>query len=247
LRLLISNDDGVHSEGIIVLANELKKSANVVVVAPDRERSAAAHSLTLHHPLRVERIRDSFYAVDGTPTDSVILGVNEVLKKKPDIVVAGINKGANLGDDITYSGTVAAAIEGTLLGVPSFAISIASVNNNFFFESAAFFASKIVKSIMRYGLPKDTLLNVNVPSLPIEEIKGIMITRQGKRVYDNTIVKKKDPRGKDYYWMGGDDIGFKKEPDTDFDAIEKKYVSVTPIKLDYTNHDAIRSLKDWEI
>jgi len=246
LRLLISNDDGVHAKGINVLADELKKIAKVTVVAPDRERSAAAHSLTLHHPLRVEKVKTSYYAVSGTPTDSVILGVCEVLKKKPDIVVAGINNGPNLGDDITYSGTVAAAIEGTLLGIPSFAISMAS-NNDYNFETGAHYAKIIVNMIMKHGLPADTLLNVNVPNLPVDEVQGIMITRQGKRVYDNSIVKKKDPRGKDYYWMGGEEIGFKNEPGTDFEAIGMGCVSVTPVKLDLTNHDAIRELKDWEI
>lgn len=246
LRLLISNDDGVHAEGIAVLADELKKIAKVTVVAPDRERSAAAHSLTLYHPLRVEKIKDSFYAVDGTPTDSVILGVREILKKKPDIVVAGINNGANLGDDITYSGTVAAAIEGTLLGIPSFAISMASTSNNYIFSTGAHYARVIIDLIMERGLPEGTLLNVNVPNLPVDEVKGMMITRQGKRVYDNSIVKKKDPRGKDYYWMGGEDIGFIKESGTDFEAIGKGYVSITPIKLDLTDYDAMGSLKNWE-
>ena len=246
MRILISNDDGVHSEGIIVLANELKKIAKVVVVAPDRERSAAGHSLTLQHPLRIEKIRKNFYSVDGTPTDSVILGVNEILKKKPDIVISGINKGANLGDDITYSGTVAAAIEGTLLGIPSFAVSLTS-NMNFEFETAAHFATKVAESIMRYGLPDETLLNVNVPNLPLDQINGTMITHQGKRVYDNSIIKKKDPRGKDYFWMGGESIGFEKERWTDFDAIEQDCVSITPIKLDLTNYDVIDELKGWEI
>jgi 5'-nucleotidase len=244
---LISNDDGVHSEGIIVLYRELEKIADVIVVAPDRERSAAAHSLTLHHPLRVEKISKAFYAVDGTPTDSVILGVSEILKKKPDIVVSGINRGENLGDDITYSGTVAAAIEGTLLGIPSFAISAVSNSNNFYFTTASHYAVKIINSIIKHGLPEDTLLNVNVPALPLNKIKGIKITRQGKRVYDNTIIKKKDPRGKDYYWMGGEEIGFEKEPGTDFEAIENGFVSVTPVKLDLTNHDVIGSIEEWEI
>jgi 5'-nucleotidase len=247
LKLLISNDDGIHSEGITTLCDELKKIADVIVVAPDRERSAAAHSLTLHLPLRVKKISKSFYAVDGTPTDSVILGVCAILKKKPDIIVSGINKGPNLGEDITYSGTVAAAIEGTILGIPSFAISLVSNGDSFNFKPAASFAAKLVKLVMKYGLPKSTLLNVNVPDIPGDKIEGSMITRQGKRVYDNTIVEKTDPRGKKYYWMGGDDIGFLNEPGTDFNAIENNHISITPIKIDLTDHDSIKRLNKWEI
>ncbi len=246
MRILISNDDGIYSDGIVALYDALKEIAQVIVVAPDRERSAAAHSLTLHYPLRVEKIKKSFYTVDGTPTDSVILGVHQIVKKKIDLVVSGINKGPNLGDDITYSGTVAAAMEGTLLGIPSFAISLDS-RNKFDFKPAADYAVKLAKSILKYGLPKGTLLNVNVPGLPADQIKKAVITRQGKRVYGNTIAEKTDPRGKKYYWIGGDDIGFLNEPETDFEAINNGAVSITPIKLDYTDHESIRILKDWEI
>ncbi len=247
MKVLISNDDGIYSEGIIALYDEIKKIADAVVVAPDRERSAAAHSLTLQYPLRVEKIRKSFYAVDGTPTDSVILGVKRIFKKKPpDIIVSGINKGPNLGDDITYSGTVAAALEGAIIGIPSFAISLAA-NDNFDFRPAAVFAAKLVGLVAKYGLPQGTLLNVNVPGKPLDEIHGTMITRQGKRVYGNAIVEKIDPRGKKYYWMGGNDISFLNEPGTDFNAIENGYISITPIKLDFTDYDALKGLKDWEI
>ncbi|HCY19768.1 MAG TPA: 5'/3'-nucleotidase SurE, partial [Deltaproteobacteria bacterium] len=160
--ILVSNDDGIHSEGIKALARALKRVGDVFVVAPDRERSAASHSLTLHRPLRVEKIGINSYAVDGTPTDCINIAVNGILKKRPDLVVSGINKGGNLGDDVTYSGTVSAAMEGTLLGIPSFAISLVS-RENFYFNIAAKFAARLARHILKKGLPKDTLLNVNVP------------------------------------------------------------------------------------
>src|SRR4030043_2473406 len=181
LIILLTNDDGIHSKGIIVLAKALQEIGNVFVVAPDREESAIAPSLTLHRPLRVEKIRKNFYAVDGTPADCVHLGVNVLLPERPGLIVAGINKGGNLGDDVTYSGTVSAAFEGTLLGIPSFAISLVS-RSHFKFDAAARLAVKMAKHVIKHGLPQDTLLNVNVPNLDEEEIKSYKITRQGRGV-----------------------------------------------------------------
>lgn len=246
-KILVTNDDGIHSEGIIILAKALKEIGEVYIVAPDREKSAIAHSLTLHRPLRVERIRKNVYSVDGTPADCVHLGVNAIIPGKPHLVVSGINKGGNLGDDITYSGTVSAAFEGTLLGIPSFAISIVS-RSNFKFSTAARFAVRVAKFILKNGLPKDTLLNINVPNLNEEDIKSYKITKQGRWIHNGSaIVEKVDPRGKKYYWIGSGELVFNKEKDTDFEAVSNSYISITPLHLDLTNYSLLNELKRWRI
>jgi len=243
--ILVSNDDGVRSEGIEALADAMKALGTVHVVAPDRERSAAGHSLTLSHPLRVEKLGPRVWSVDGTPTDCVNLGVNGILRgKRIDLLVSGINKGANLGDDITYSGTVSAAIEGTLLGIPSIAVSLVT-RSRFRFDVAVGYALEVAKKVLRKGLPGDTLLNVNVPNVPREEIRGVRVTRQGKRVYGDLIVEKRDPRGRKYYWIGGDHLRSEEIPGSDLEAIEGKFVSITPIHLDLTNYAALRALRKW--
>ncbi|MGZ8461397.1 MAG: 5'/3'-nucleotidase SurE [Candidatus Deferrimicrobiaceae bacterium] len=244
--ILVSNDDGVRSEGIIALAEALRSLGTVYVVAPDRERSAAGHSLTLTQPLRVEKIDLRNYAVDGTPTDCVNLAVNGILRgKKIDLLVSGINKGGNMGDDITYSGTVSAAMEGTLLGIRSIAISLVS-RNHFRFDAAAEFAGKVARKVLRQGLPKDTLLNVNLPNVPREEIQGVRITRQGKRVYGEAVVEKRDPRGRKYFWIGGDSLARHDIPGSDLEAVEQNYISITPIHLDLTNYVSLRTLRRWK-
>lgn len=244
--ILISNDDGIHSEGIKTLARALKRVGEVFIVAPDRERSAASHSLTLHKPLRVEKIGPNAYAINGTPTDCINLAVNGILKKRPDLVVSGINKGGNLGDDVTYSGTVSAAMEGTLLGIPSFAISLVSISReNFDFKNAARFAARLARFILKNRLPKDTLLNINVPD--VDEIKGYRITKQGKRLYGDAIVEKVDPRGKKYYWIGGDILKWEGGEDTDFKAITSNFISITPVHLDMTNYASFKELHKWKI
>jgi len=244
--ILISNDDGIHSEGIKTLARALKRVGEVFIVAPDRERSAASHSLTLHKPLRVEKIGPNAYAINGTPTDCINLAVNGILKKRPDLVVSGINKGGNLGDDVTYSGTVSAAMEGTLLSIPSFAISLVSISReNFDFKNAARFAARLARFILKNRLPKDTLLNINVPD--VDEIKGYRITKQGKRLYGDAIVEKVDPRGKKYYWIGGDILKWEGGEDTDFKAITSNFISITPVHLDMTNYASFKELHKWKI
>ena len=243
--ILITNDDGVQSEGIIALSEAMESIGSVYVVAPDRERSASSHSLTLTHPLRVEKLGPRTYSVDGTPTDCVNLGVNSILKgKKVDMLVSGINKGANLGDDITYSGTVAATMEGTILGIPSIAFSVVT-RSKFRFDVASQFAITLAQKIWEYKLPDDTLLNVNVPNLPKEKISGIRITRMGKRLYGDIIVEKKDPRGRKYYWIGGDYLSTEEVPGSDLEAIEESYISITPLHLDMTNYSALRTLRKW--
>lgn len=242
--ILISNDDGINSEGLHKLHETLKALGEVVVVAPDRDQSAVSHSLSLYRPLRIEKISDFVYTVDGTPTDCINLAVNGIMKdKKPDLIVSGINKGENLGDDITYSGTVSAAMEGALLDVPSIAVSLAS-KNNFNFDAALYYSQLISKFVLETTLPKDTLLNVNIPGLPRDEIKGIKVTRQGKRVYGEPIVEKVDPRGKKYYWIGGDELGFLNIENSDIAAVTDGYVSVTPISLDLTNYGFLDKLRE---
>ncbi|MEE8044793.1 MAG: 5'/3'-nucleotidase SurE [Thermodesulfobacteriota bacterium] len=242
-RILISNDDGINSEGLHKLHEILKTLGEVYVVAPDRDQSAVSHSLTLYRPLRLDKISDFVYTVDGTPTDCVNLAINGILRdNKPDLVVSGINKGENVGDDITYSGTVSAAMEGTLLGIPSIALSLVG-RSDFNFDYALYHSELIAKYVLENKLPEDTLLNVNIPNLPGEQNKGIMITRQGKRLYDNPIVEKVDPRGKKYYWIGGDELGFLDIEGSDIMAVKEGYVSVTPIGLDLTNYGHIDKLR----
>ena len=246
MLILVSNDDGIHSHGIHILADALRTIGEVYIVAPDRERNAASHALTLHKPLRLEKIADKTYSVSGTPTDCVNLAINGVLPAKPDLVVSGINKGANLGDDVTYSGTVSAAFEGTLLGVPSFAVSQVA-EGDYKFETSARIACFIATLIKEQALPPGVLLNVNVPNLEMNELKGMKITRQGKRIYDkNAIVEKVDPRGKKYYWIGGSRLSWEQTEDSDFSAIEEDMVSITPLRLDLTEYNAIKTLQGWE-
>lgn len=246
MLILVTNDDGIRSQGILVLARALKRVGEVYVVAPDRERTAAGHSLTLHKPLRIEAQGPRMFAISGTPTDCVNLAVNQILPRRPDLVVSGINKGGNLGDDVTYSGTVSAAMEGTLLGIPSIAVSQLG-EERFHFQTAARFAVRLARWVHRFGLPTDTLLNVNVPDLPPEEVKGLRVTCLGKRMFDsNSIIEKKDPRGKTYYWIGGNRVAWESRKDTDQEAVEKGMVSVTPVHLDLTNYAALAALRDLE-
>jgi 5'/3'-nucleotidase len=240
--ILISNDDGVRSEGVLALAEAVESLGQVYVVAPDREQSAASHSLTLHRPLRVEEVGVRRYAVDGTPTDCVNLAVSGILPARPGLVLSGINKGANLGDDITYSGTVSAAMEGTLLGIPSVAISLVA-REHFDFTAAAEFAALLARQVMARPLPPHTLLNVNVPAIPRERMSGVRVTRQGKRRFGDAVVEKRDPRGKKYYWIGGDELGFVDEPGTDFAAVRDGAVSITPVHLDLTHYASFEALE----
>lgn len=241
---MVTNDDGIHSQGLVALADALKSIADVWVVAPEREMSAVSHSLTLHRPLRVKEIAPQYYSVDGTPTDCVNLGVNSILKAKVDLIVSGINKGGNLGGDVTYSGTVSAAMEGAMLNIPSFAISLVS-EKDFKFEVAANFAVRISQHILKNGLSKGTFLNVNVPNTEIDGATPYRITRQGKRVHGSSIVEKVDPRGKKYYWFGNNDLAFEEIKDSDFEAIAQNCISITPLCLDLTDYSFIEELSKW--
>ena len=253
--ILVTNDDGISSAGIKVLAKTLRTIGEVYIVAPETEQSAVAHALTLHRPLKFEETAVRTYFINGTPTDCVIIGVNKILPRKPDIIVSGINNGANLGDDITYSGTVAAAIEGTLLGVPSIAVSLATGNHDGHgfkkgasarLLAASNFARELALKVLDRGLPADTLLNVNVPEA--ENIKGVRITKQGKMVYDNGIQELKDPRGRQYYWIGGGVPTWARGENTDFQAVWDGYISVTPVQLNLTNYEALKHIKnEWNV
>jgi len=252
--ILVTNDDGVYSEGIAVLSNALRHIGNVYIVAPEREQSAVGHALTLHRPLKSEKVNKRVYSINGTPTDCVILGVNRLLPRKPNIIVSGINNGGNMGDDITYSGTVAAAIEGTFLGIPSIAVSLVVEPLNSEsrrrkpsgLREAVRFIKRLTSIVLKDGLPPDTLLNVNVPDIP--KSKGIKLTRQGKRVYDNSIQEMLDPRGRKHYWIGGGTPLWHTGEDTDFEAIRKGFISVTPIHLDLTNYRALEYMRNkWKI
>ncbi len=247
MNILVSNDDGIGAPGLRALAEALAVLGEVTVVAPDRERSAAGHSLTLHRPLRASRISRNWFSVDGTPTDAVALALKGLLDRPPDLVVAGINEGANLGDDVTYSGTVAAAAEATLCGRPAFAVSLATDAGRRHLETAAHYAVMLAREVMKRGLPAGTLLNVNVPNLPLEGVRGVIVTRQGRRTYSETIVEKVDPRGKTYYWIGGGPPDWEGGDGTDHHAVREGAVSVTPLHLDLTNYTALEALRDWDL
>jgi 5'-nucleotidase len=242
-RILVTNDDGIYSEGIQKLADALREVGEVIVVAPDREQSAASHALTLNRPLRLLKLKDNEYIVDGTPTDCVNLAVLNLLKdKRPDIVVSGINFGPNLGDDVTYSGTISAAFEGALLNIPSIACS-ALVGEHFSFDTSARFAADLTRVVMKRDRDPSIILNVNFPVGPFN---GVKVTKLGKRVYSEGVIERLDPRGRKYYWIGGDPPTWHPGQDTDFEAIQAGYVSITPLHLDLTHHESIARLRFLE-
>jgi 5'-nucleotidase len=249
MRILVSNDDGVEAAGLRALAEALLPLGEVTVVAPDREQSASSHSISLHRPLRIEELPSwgavRRFSVDGTPTDAVYVGVNHLLRdRRPDIVASGINRGSNLAMDVLYSGTVAAAMEGTAMGLPSFAISLVARSNPDF-RAAAAFARHLAGELGRRGLPPGTLLNVNVPP---GEPRGVQITRLGKRTYSAAVVQKLDPRGRAYYWIGGDEQAHENVPGSDCDAVfDRALVSITPLHLDLTLHALVEELKKWDL
>lgn len=239
-RILVSNDDGYHSEGIHVLADALESLGEVWVVAPDRENSAVSHALTLHRPLRLVRLSARRYAVDGTPTDCVTLGICQILRDRPpDLVVSGINFGANMGDDVHYSGTVSAAFEAAIMGIPAIAVSQV-LGERFSFLPAGEVARHLARLVLERGLPKGTLLNVNVPPTPP---RGLRFTRLGKRRYTEGVVEDTDPRGRVCYWIGGGDPVWEHLPGSDFVAVAEGYASVTPLQLDMTDEALLRRLE----
>lgn len=248
MLILVTNDDGIDAPGIRILARSLKKirGARVVVVAPDREKSAASHALTLHRPLRVEKLSKDFYSVDGTPADAVMLGVHTILKQKPDLIISGINRGANLGEDVHYSGTVSAAMEGAIMGIPALAVSVVALKR-FRYNVAARFSVKLVRKVLKDGLPTGVVLNVNVPNLSSRKIKGYLATSLGKHNYGDVNVEKMDPRGRPYYWIGGTPHQFEERPGSDCEAFLNGQISITPIKVDMTDRAFLKRLKKWQL
>ncbi|HHY46020.1 MAG TPA: 5'/3'-nucleotidase SurE [Firmicutes bacterium] len=249
MRVLVTNDDGIFSDGLIALTRALARIAEVVVVAPDRERSATGHAITVLRPLRVEPVRlpdldVRAWAVDGTPSDCVKLAIEALLDERPDVLISGINRGPNLGTDVLYSGTVSAAVEGMILGVDSAAISVAAFENPNY-EAAANFAVEITRGIAERGLPPLTILNINVPSAEREEIAGIAITRLGTRKYKDVFDRRVDPRGRTYYWLAGDVVETDQGDDVDSVAIRNRMISVTPICFNLTTEEHLRELSSW--
>ncbi|MDP1772313.1 MAG: 5'/3'-nucleotidase SurE [Methylobacter sp.] len=244
MHILLSNDDGYLAEGLVALAEALREHADISVVAPDRNRSAASNSLTLEMPLRAYETDNGFIKVDGTPTDCVHLAITGLLGSEPDMVFAGINHGSNLGDDVLYSGTVAAATEGRFLGLPAVAISLAGSNPSHF-ETAAHVAVTLLRQLVDHPLPQDTILNVNVPDVAIADLKGYQATRLGQRHKSEPVIKSEDPRGRIIYWVGPPGAEQDAGPGTDFYAVNAGFVSVTPLQLDLTWYERINDLKAW--
>jgi 5'-nucleotidase len=244
MRILLSNDDGYQAPGLAMLAASLADIAEITVVAPDRNRSGASNSLTLEHPIRAHRGENGFIRVDGTPTDCVHLAITGLLEREPDMVVAGINAGANLGDDVLYSGTVAAAMEGRFLGFPAIAVSLASWQPQHY-ATAAFAARELVVRLQADPLPADVILNVNVPDRPWTEVRGFQGTRLGHRHKAEPVVRGTDPRGNPYYWVGPAGPEQDAGPGTDFHAVREGWISVTPLQVDLTRHGALDGLCAW--
>jgi len=245
MRFLISNDDGIYARGIQVLAKRMSQLGEVTIVAPERNHSGASNSLTLGNPIRIKEIEDRTFRVSGTPSDCVHLALTGLVDKDPDMVISGINFGANLGDDVIYSGTVAAAIEGRFLGLPAIAVSLVFEDRPQYFETAAEAVALIVGRLMHDPLPADTILNINVPDLPWEEINGFEVTRLGHRHRAKDSIKTEDPQGKPLYWIGPSGPGRDAGPGTDFHAVERGYVSISPIQVDLTRYQALEQVSHW--
>ncbi len=244
MRILISNDDGYQAPGIISLSAALATLAETTVVAPDRNRSAASNSLTIEYPIRATIQDNGFYRVDGTPTDCVHLAITGLFLEEPDMVISGINDGANMGDDVLYSGTVAAAFEGRHLGYPSIAVSLAGHNPKYF-DTAAKVVTELVSNLQINSIPMDSILNINVPDIPFDQIKGIQATRLGQRHKSEPVVSMTDPRGKPIYWVGPPGPEQDAGPGTDFHAVRNGFVSITPLQIDLTRYDSMAVLEDW--
>ncbi len=243
--ILVTNDDGIASPGIRAMADALRSLGDVWVVAPERERTAVAHAVTLHKPLRLTKQETRWFAVNGTPVDCVNLALAKVLPRRPALVVSGINRGVNLGDDVMYSGTVSGALEGTILGIPSIAVSQEG-DEEFRFEVGARYGARVASSVLQEGLPPETILNVNVPDCPARAIRGVKVTCLSRRRFENPIVEKVDPRGRKYYWIAGTRISWSRRNDADHEAVERRMVSVTPIHLDTTHYEVLPQVKQWE-
>jgi len=248
MKILLSNDDGILARGLGVLERACEPLGELYVVAPDREQSATSHSLTLHHPLRPVRLGERRWQVDGTPTDSVLLGVGVLMPEKPDFVISGINHGPNMGEDVLYSGTVAAAMEGLALGIPSIAVSFGG--NALRADALLDSQVGVLRTLLLHltslrAFPTDTLLNVNLPPLAADQIKGVKLTRLGRRVFSDSITRMQDPWGREIFWIGGGSVEWSGPDDSDFATVAAGYISVTPLHLDLTHRDQLDASADW--
>ncbi len=247
MKILCTNDDGYLAGGLGVLSSAASALGSVTVVAPDREQSATSNSLTLHHPLRARRTTDGAWVVDGTPTDCVILALNELLHDRPDVCLSGVNHGPNMGEDVLYSGTVAAAMEATVMGIPAVALSYAGDLPEEL-EGRERLVESVLRAILsRDGFPADTLFNVNIPALPPSEIRGIRVTTLGRRRYADSITRARDPSGREYFWIGGGVVHWRGDQASDFQAVADGYVSVTPLHLDLTNYELLEDIRAWDL
>ena len=248
MRILLSNDDGILARGLGILEKACAPLGELFVVAPDREQSATSHSLTLHHPLRPVRLGERRWQVDGTPTDCVLIACEELLDERPDVVISGINHGPNMGEDVLYSGTVAAAMEGLALGIPSVAVSFAGsvLRADALLETQVDLLTTLLRRLTSLpAMPRDTLLNVNLPPIAAEDVKGFRLTRLGRRVFSDSITRMKDPWGREILWIGGGSVEWSGPDDSDFRAVHDGYVSVTPLHLDLTHRAVLDTAVDW--
>lgn len=252
MRVLLTNDDGIQAPGLDALRKALGEIAEIVVVAPDRERSATGHGITVYYPIRVDEFCfvdgcGQGWVVDGTPADSVKLAICALLDRPPDLVVSGINRGPNLGTDVLYSGTVSAALEGAVLGIPSLAVSLDTYDSQADYSYAATFTRDLCQHLLEGGLSPDILLNINIPALPSQEIAGVKFTKLGIRRYDDVFTARKDPRGKTYFWLAGEVIDEEQDEDTDVMAVKNNYISITPLHFDLTNYQLLQRLRSqWQ-
>jgi 5'/3'-nucleotidase len=247
MNILISNDDGVLARGLSVLADAASALGQVTVVAPDREQSATSHSLTLHRPIRATRRSDGAYQVDGTPTDCVLLALDALMPEKPDFVFSGVNHGPNMGEDVLYSGTVAAAMEGLAAGIPSVAISFGSFDLEYLESHAAGLKRLLGGIVAVREFPRDTLLNVNLPAISGDQVKGVKVTSLGSRVFHEEVARMKDPWGRDIYWIGGGHVTWSGGAESDFQAVREGYISVTPLHVDMTNYNLLEAVRGWTL
>lgn len=245
--ILVTNDDGVHATGIEVLSAVAGRLGDVRVVAPDRQQSASSHSLTLHRPLRVTDVGEGRHVVDGTPTDCVLLAVNELLEAVPEFVLSGVNHGPNMGEDVLYSGTVAAAMEGTILGIPSIAVSFVGNEYSELGRWEDFLTELIGRLVGRESFPDETFFNINLPDRDPSEVRGVRVTSLGRRVYSDSLSRAEDPHGRNYYWIGGGESHWSGDEDSDFRAIRAGCASVTPLHLDLTNHRLLEEVRSWPL
>jgi 5'-nucleotidase len=247
ISILCTNDDGYLATGLQVLAEAAREVGDVRIVAPDREQSATSHSLTMHFPLRARRIDDHTFNVDGTPTDCVALAVGALLDRRPDFVLSGINHGQNMGEDVLYSGTVAGAMEATILGIPAVAVSYTGRDPDEIVAWRPLIGRLLAQILERRDFPAETLLSINLPAIPPDDVRGVRVTRLARRVYMDSLTRAKDPSGKEYFWIGGGATQWNAPEGTDFWAVDNGYVSITPLHLDLTNYRLLGDVDGWEI